>query len=305
MSMLMSVLLEERRTLPAGYKLLLKDLTSAIFWEQQGNVPALTHLLQSYITCGPDFVVQSNLLLNILGVFQKLVASKINDFLGFYLLQSIIQYIPPNDFAFALTDIFKVIFIRLQGSKTTQLIKGFIVFLSYFIGKHGPSLAINTMSNIQQGIFLMVLQSLWIPHVESVKGKSERKACSIAMVRLLCEWPEMLVSPYVELWSKLLQQTVHLIEGHETETRGTQEDLFNEEEERGSHYTSGFTTLCHAPPVEVDSFNLMNPKTFLAHSLNQVYKSHSGKISPLVESIGHYKQILLSYFQIASIPFLN
>jgi exportin-2 (importin alpha re-exporter) len=300
---LMSILLETRNgKLPDAYKPLLKELTTPLFWEQQGNVPALTRLLQAYISSGPDFVVSSKLLLNILGVFQKLVSSKINDYLGFYLLQSIVEHVPLNDFSFALPDVFKIIFIRVQGSKTGQLVKGFIVFLSVFIGKYGPKIVVDAMSSLQQGIFAMVLQSLWIPNVEAVKGKIERKTCSIAMTKLLCEWPEMLGSPFVDLWPKLLQQTVHLFEGLEGETVVTKEDLFNEDSERGGHYTSGFTDLHHAARTEVDPFKDVNPKVFLAQSLNKLMQADPVKVTPLVSSVGEqYTHALMTYFQSAGI----
>jgi exportin-2 (importin alpha re-exporter) len=57
----------------------------AKFWEENGNHPALVRLLQAYIVNGPAVVVPQ--LVPILGVFQRLVSSKRNDFLGFYLLE--------------------------------------------------------------------------------------------------------------------------------------------------------------------------------------------------------------------------
>jgi len=41
-------------------------------------------------------VVASSKLEPLLGVFQKLIASKLNDHEGFYLIQSIVEFLPPE-----------------------------------------------------------------------------------------------------------------------------------------------------------------------------------------------------------------
>lgn len=81
----MSLLIEMRGSLPNAYGPLLPELVKARFWEENGNHPALVRLLQAYIVNGASEVVPH--LLPILGVFQRLLSSKKNDFLGFYLLE--------------------------------------------------------------------------------------------------------------------------------------------------------------------------------------------------------------------------
>jgi exportin-2 (importin alpha re-exporter) len=59
-----------------------------------GNIPALTRLLHAYICRDASSIVINNQLEPILGIFQKLIASKANDKHGIDLLCSIVQYIP-------------------------------------------------------------------------------------------------------------------------------------------------------------------------------------------------------------------
>jgi exportin-2 (importin alpha re-exporter) len=59
-----------------------------------GNVPALVKLLQAYLKSGSSWIVANNQLEPMLGVFQKLVSSKLNDHHAFELLQAIITYVP-------------------------------------------------------------------------------------------------------------------------------------------------------------------------------------------------------------------
>jgi exportin-2 (importin alpha re-exporter) len=73
---------------------ILPPLLSPTLWERPANVPALSRLLQAYFMKGADQVTAKGHLMPILGIFQKLIASKSNDHEGFYLLESIVQYVP-------------------------------------------------------------------------------------------------------------------------------------------------------------------------------------------------------------------
>ena len=54
-------------------------------------------------------VVASNKLEPLLGVFQKLVASKLNDHEGFYLLQSLIEFLPAEIISNYVKSIFTLV----------------------------------------------------------------------------------------------------------------------------------------------------------------------------------------------------
>jgi exportin-2 (importin alpha re-exporter) len=60
----------------------------------KGNVPALTRLVKAYITKDIGGIFDRGQIEPILGVFQKLNASKLNDQYGVELLQSIFTYAP-------------------------------------------------------------------------------------------------------------------------------------------------------------------------------------------------------------------
>ena len=56
---------------------LFPPLLSPVLWERSGNVPALVRLLQAYLQKAHSAIVTGNHLAAILGVFQKLTASKV------------------------------------------------------------------------------------------------------------------------------------------------------------------------------------------------------------------------------------
>lgn len=63
--------------LSPSYRALFPPLLSPVLWERKGNVPALTDLFRAYIVKGMAEIISGNHLPGVLGVFQKLLASKV------------------------------------------------------------------------------------------------------------------------------------------------------------------------------------------------------------------------------------
>ncbi len=61
-----------------AYRALFTPLLSPVMWERKGNVPALTELYVAYISRGMAEIVAGNNLTGVLGVFQKLLASRVS-----------------------------------------------------------------------------------------------------------------------------------------------------------------------------------------------------------------------------------
>jgi exportin-2 (importin alpha re-exporter) len=61
-----------------AYKSLFPPLLSPSLWERKGNVPALTDLFIAYISRGMNEIIENNYITGVLGVFQKLLSSKVS-----------------------------------------------------------------------------------------------------------------------------------------------------------------------------------------------------------------------------------
>ena len=131
-----------------------------VLWERPANIKPLVRLLQAYVSRGPQQVVSTNKIEALLGVFQKLIASKTNDHEGFYLLQTMIQSLPKASLANYVRNIFGLMFQRLTSSKTTKFVKSFLVFTSLFAIHYGGTALQETVDGIQAGIFGMVCKRL-------------------------------------------------------------------------------------------------------------------------------------------------
>ena len=113
-------------------------------------VQPLVLLLSTFIEKNPQEAQKK--IEPLLGVFQKLIASRSNDTHGFSLLKAMICYLSPKELEKYWQSIFlgkltvlvmnikfsiKVLFKRLQQAKTAKYCGGFVEYLSCFAAKHG------------------------------------------------------------------------------------------------------------------------------------------------------------------------
>lgn len=87
--------LQTNQNIPETYMALFPCLLSPVLFERQANIHPLNRLLQAFISHGSHQIAAQDKTSALLGVFQKLIASKANDHEGFLLIQSIIEYFEP------------------------------------------------------------------------------------------------------------------------------------------------------------------------------------------------------------------
>lgn len=120
---LLSLMLElQDQAIPIVYHELFPFLLMPVLWERPGYIPALVRLLQAYIEKASTTIVAEKIT-PVLGVFQRLIASKSNDHYAFYILNSLVEYLPANILADYIKQILFLQFQRLNSSKTTKFVK--------------------------------------------------------------------------------------------------------------------------------------------------------------------------------------
>ena len=81
-------------SLPSYYQSLLGPTLNPELWSMRGNVPALVRFLIAAIPRGAMEIAQNNQIETLLGVFQRLIATKANETNAIDLLECIIQSFP-------------------------------------------------------------------------------------------------------------------------------------------------------------------------------------------------------------------
>uniref|UniRef100_A0A7S2T0L6 Exportin-2 n=1 Tax=Chloropicon primus TaxID=1764295 RepID=A0A7S2T0L6_9CHLO len=253
--------------LPAVYTQIFPPLLNPVMWERSGNVPALVRLLQAYLQ---KQQVTGDQLQGVLGVFQKLIASKALDHQGFYILNALVESLPSSALGPYLTNIWSLLCQRLQTSSTPKYTKHFLIFLAMFIDKHGVSVVMNSIDSLQQGLFGMLLQQVLMPNFSAVKGDVESKLCAVALTKILCDCPTILSD--TATWGQLLSILVSYIEGV-TVNDGDEGSGFDMDAMVG--YSAAYAQLHHAQKKEVDPLpNISDVRAYLAQSLSKLSHTH-------------------------------
>ncbi|EDO41297.1 predicted protein [Nematostella vectensis] len=283
----LSLLLETRQEdIPEAYMQLFPLLLTPLLWERTGNIPPLTRLLQAYIQKGSKHIVAGNMQDAILGVFQKLIASRANDHEGFYLLGSMVEHIEPAGLEKQIKQVFLLLLQRLQSSKTTKYIKGLLVFLCLYVVKYSGTILIELIDSIQAKLFGMIVEKCFVPDLQKVSGTMERKICAVGVTKLLCE-PTAMWNTYPELWVSMLQLLIQVFELPEDDSTPDDEHFIDIEDTPG--YQTAYSQLVFAGKKESDPFGgtVPNAKLYLVQSLVTLSQAFPGKILPKITAELH------------------
>ena len=292
---LLALLVELRPPpLPAQYLALFPPLLSPLLWERSGNVPALVRLLQAYLARAPQQVAAAGHLTGVLGVFQKLNASRAHDHEGFFILNALVEFLDASAWQQHLPTIWSLLLQRLQHSKTAKYARSFCIFFALLLARLGPVWTAAGLDAVQAGLFAMLLEQVWLPGLAGVSGELERRLAACGATRLLVDFPPLAHESAAPLWGRLLEATVSLLVEEEEEAGGAGE----EEEEEGAAAAGGgaaFARLASAARAETEPVpEVRNPKQFLAASLARLSQQQPGTLGPrILASLGPTSQASL------------
>jgi len=296
---LLSLMLElHDQTVPAVYFELFPFLLMPVLWERPGYIPALTRLLQAYIEKASSSVVTEKIMA-VLGVFQRLIASKSNDHFAFYILNSLTEHLPSHVLNEYIKQILFLLFQRLNSSKTTKLVKNMLVFMSLYSYKYGPNNLMALIDGLQAGMFTMVLEKLYLVDLQKVSGNLERKICAVGITKILVECQTLLSSEnYTKIWCALLESLIGLFELPEDTSTADDEHFIDIEDAPG--YQVSYNQLFSASKRDPDPFNgeIRNTKFYLARNLELLSNSIPSQFPQLISQLNPTAQgHLQNYFK--------
>jgi exportin-2 (importin alpha re-exporter) len=267
-----------------AYGSLLPPLLTPTLWERKGNIPALTRLLVAYFSKGSAEIVQQNLLLGILGVFQKLIASKSSESYAFDILRAIVQFVPKEAFMPRMKDILQILMMRLQQGKTQKYVGLVTHFFALFIGKFGSQTYFDQLDQIQPGLGIMILTQVWLPRLQaSPPTRLEAKTQVIGLTELLCKSPSFLTDAgKTEIWSQILSCAVKIIISHDSHLNAFTTEGNDDDVEIG--YDATFSVLHFALGPARDPFpDIVDASVAFVQSLSQLCASQPGQLTPLIQ----------------------
>ncbi|XP_047496295.1 exportin-2-like [Penaeus chinensis] len=297
---IISLLLERQKAeVPEAYLSLLPFLVMPVLWERPGYVVPMVRLLQAYIEKAHGQIVQMGKLEAVLGVFNKLNASKTNDHEGFYLVQCMLLHMPKEVLNSYWNQIFAIMFRRLTSSKTTKYVKSLLVFFSLFACQHSGGRLIQIIDSLQAGMFSMVVERLIVPDLQKVSGEIERKICAVGLSGLLAD-PALYNGNYAALWAPLLEAVVKLFECPEDSSLPNGEHFIEIEDIPAFQGSSA--RLMHAARSDIDPLKgqVENPPVFLAQQLSQLSQANPGTLQGrLAQMNAEVQAHIMKYLQMA------
>jgi exportin-2 (importin alpha re-exporter) len=257
-------------------------------WEKRGNVPALARLMQAYISkAATDLASQ---LIPILGVCQKLLASKATEASAFEILSSAIVYFPPEAITPHLAALMQLLLHRLQSGKTPRYTRLMTTFFALFAGKFGAQTFFEVTDSIQSGMAIMLLRQVWNPRMKTDPPKQliEAKVQVIGLTRLMCDTPTLLAGPEgQEAWAGSMVCVLALLTSASLFNRGPSDTAVGDEGmdiEIG--YDSVFSRLVFATKKAQDPFaDIADPSDTFVKSLHGILSRNRTQVLPLIQHI--------------------
>uniref|UniRef100_A0A069DXB6 Exportin-2 n=1 Tax=Panstrongylus megistus TaxID=65343 RepID=A0A069DXB6_9HEMI len=273
----LSLMLELHPDISPAYIALYPCLLAPGLWERQSNVRALAQLLRAYVRNADATQFQTTVRVNgLLGVFQKLIATRSNDHEGFNLIQCMMECCPNHELEPFMKQIFLLLFQRLSSSKTTKYVKGILVFFCFYVLKYGANNFIEIVDSIQPMMFAMIVDRLFIPDAQKISGKIERKIAIAGLAKMLSESKHLREKMYLQYWNVLTKILINMLELPVDETINPEEDFIVDVENMPG-YEGTYNKLIYANKIEHDPVKALSNfavSDTLYNSLSQPQVAH-------------------------------
>lgn len=298
---LMAALLETEtdKPLPSQYEPLIAPILAPSLWEQRGNVPALVRLLSAIIVRGKQQLITANQIEHVLGIFQKLVATKVFESYGVDLLETVISTFTPSDLEQYWVHVLNILLTRLQNKQTQAFTSRFVRFYHFVSSRTeqglGADFFIAATDRVQQDIFRQLYLGIILPKTQELARPLDRKVAAISLTKTLAE-SEAFVSRYPKGWPLTCNALLKLLEDPPVPPKS--EDHIAELDVEDSGFGVGFTQLNTVRPPTKDPFaDVTDLRAWVGQYLKGADQRHGGRIGKTVEETlsPDAKKVLGSY----------
>ncbi|KAK4688334.1 exportin-2 (importin alpha re-exporter), partial [Tremellales sp. Uapishka_1] len=285
--------------LPEAYQALLGPLLSAGLWEQRGNVPALVRIWKALLMRGASVIAANGQVQGLLGIFQRLVGSKVNDVFAFELLQALYEFAPLSVMQPFSHTVFMLLLTRLQSKPSTQFNNSFVYFFTFLcaIPSVGPDVVVQVLDGIQPGLFGNLLKGVVLPNTQKVNIRN-RKVVEVGLVRILASSEGILSPSNVVFWTPVFLALLDLFTLPQDITYSGGDDL-TEFDPEATGFQSSFSKLgasekqAHEPTAVAA---VADTKVFASQELARRSREKAGVISGLLEEAGKVEGTTVSKF---------
>ncbi|KAF2128898.1 Cse1-domain-containing protein [Dothidotthia symphoricarpi CBS 119687] len=283
---LFSALLEAN---PSGDLTQYRDLLGVIIqgsvWEQRGNVPALSRLLSAMIARDASHIVASKQLEPVLGIFQKLVATKAHEGYAFELIEAVVTYTPIEALQPYFVTILQLMLQRLSSMKTENFQQRFIAFYHFVSARQdkglGADFFINVTDQIQRDVFKPIYLTVILPETQKLARPTDRKTAVVSFTKTLAD-SQAFVDRYPKGWALTAQRLLELMINPPVPAAA--DDIIPDADVDELGFGVGFTQLNTCKKAPRDPFpEITDVKEWIKHYLRDANSRHNGRIVQIVQ----------------------
>ncbi|KAK1859018.1 hypothetical protein I4F81_001616 [Pyropia yezoensis] len=207
--------------LPPFYSALLPPLLQPSLWDRRSYVPGMVLYLCALARRAPAAITAASHLTGLLGVFQKLIASKATDHHGMALATTLVRSTPVAAMGSLLPSVVQVALTRLQAAKTPKYVDGLLLLLSAMVDVHGVGRTAGAADALQAGLFAQLLGAVWVPELGTGRlPLGRRLVVALSSTTLLGDATIAGGAAYAGAWEGLLQAVLGVAEGVPTTAPG-------------------------------------------------------------------------------------
>jgi len=284
---LMAALLEAEpsKPLPEQYKPMIAPILGPQLWETRGNIPALVRLLSAIIPRASNELVSANQVEHVLGIFQKLVSTKIYEGYGFDLLETVIGTFSASALEPYWVHILNIMLTRLQSKQSQGFQLRFVRFYHFVASRDdqglGTDFFVAATDRVQQDIFRQLYLSIILPKTQELARPLDRKVAAISLTKTLAN-SQAFVDRYPKGWPLTCNALLKLLEDPPLPPKA--DDMVAELDVEDSSFGVGFTQLNTVRRPTSDPFpEVTDLRKWVGHYLRAADQKHGGRIAKVVE----------------------
>ncbi|KAJ2902204.1 putative chromosome segregation protein [Zalerion maritima] len=256
---ILAKLLEANPTgaLSDNYKTLMTPLLTPAMWETRGNVPGCARLLSALIPRGTQFIGNQELI-QILGIFQRLIDGKKIQMYGFDVLDAAVLSFTAATLDPYFKDILNVLFAKLDKDPSDSFKHRFVRFYHVVSSKTdqgmGADYFIQHADTIQGSIFTPVYLTIILPTTAQLPRPVDRKTAVVSLTKTLTESTMFRERYQKKGWGFTCEALLTLLQSPPQVTAGYGDEMITEADVDDIGFGMGYTPLNTCKQATRDDF---------------------------------------------------
>ncbi|POS76247.1 importin alpha re-exporter [Diaporthe helianthi] len=273
--------------LPANFSSLLGPILAPTVWETRGNVPGCARFLSAMVPKAKQAIAESQQLVQILGIFQRLLASKKTEGNAFDILEPVVATFDGPTLDAFFPDILTLTFTKLQSNPSDSYKQRFVRFYHLVSANTasgmGTDFFINHSEKLQPGVFAQLYPPVILPTTKQFARPVDRKLGVISYTKTLCD-SQAFAQKYMKGWANTANHLLELLQNPPKVAGGFGDEIITEADVDDIGFGVGFTPLntCKRGPRD-DFAEIDNVQAWVSEYLKAGNARQGGAVLKFVQ----------------------